>query len=265
MVRCATAQFSAGHLPLTSWFPYLGLGSPHFLHYQSLPAMVTGLLGVAIGPDAAFRWSLYILLALWPVSVYLGARLFGIGRWSAAASAVMSPFLMSVPGVGYEQKAYLWIGYGVWAQLWASLTLPLAWGASWRAIRFGRNYFLAVLLISLTVALHFETGYLAILPLVLWPLVSRSGIVPRVRRAAIVGCGVLLASAWVVAPLIEQRPWAGLNEALQRTPLVNGYGADQVLGWLFSGQMLDAGRVPVITVFALIGLLLSACRWRSNH
>ena len=37
MVRFATGQLEAGHLPLTGWFPYLGLGSPQFLHYQSLP------------------------------------------------------------------------------------------------------------------------------------------------------------------------------------------------------------------------------------
>ena len=28
MVRAASARISQGHLPLTSWFPYLGLGSP---------------------------------------------------------------------------------------------------------------------------------------------------------------------------------------------------------------------------------------------
>ena len=37
----------------------------------------------------------------------------------------MSPFLVSKIGIGYEQNAYVWIGYGVWTQLWASLTLPL--------------------------------------------------------------------------------------------------------------------------------------------
>ncbi len=42
MVRVAAARISQGHLPLTSWFPYLGLGSPQFLHYQSLPSMVSG-------------------------------------------------------------------------------------------------------------------------------------------------------------------------------------------------------------------------------
>jgi hypothetical protein len=51
MVRFATAQLRAGHLPFTSWFPFLGEGSPQFLHYQSLPAIVTGLVGLAAGPD----------------------------------------------------------------------------------------------------------------------------------------------------------------------------------------------------------------------
>jgi hypothetical protein len=41
MVRFATARLRAGHLPLTSWFPFLGEGSPQFLHYQSLPAILT--------------------------------------------------------------------------------------------------------------------------------------------------------------------------------------------------------------------------------
>ena len=81
-----------------------GEGSPQFLHYQSLPAILTGALGLLTGPDAAFRWSLYLLLSLWPVSVYLSARAFGAGRPAAAASAAMAPFLVSATGVGYEQQ-----------------------------------------------------------------------------------------------------------------------------------------------------------------
>jgi hypothetical protein len=263
MVRFATLQFRGGHLPLTSWWPYLGLGSPQFLHYQSLPAMLTGLVGVAMGPDAAFRWTLYLLLSLWPIAVYLAARLLGADRWAAAASAAMSPFLASVVGVGYEQKAYLWIGYGVWTQLWASWTLPLAWGFSWRAIRDGRYFLPAVALASLTVALHFETGYLALLPLFLWPLVAGRPILVAVRRSAVVLAGTLLACAWVIVPLLAQRDWAATNEILQGTPLVNGYGV-RVLGWLGSGQLLDHGRLPVVTVFAAIGLLRALRRWRTD-
>jgi hypothetical protein len=257
MVRFATQQFRRGHLPLTSWFPFLGSGSPQFLHYQSLPAMLTGPIGLAVGPDAAFRWTLYLLLSLWPVSVYLAARLFGAGRPAAGTSAAMCPFLVSATGIGYEQHAYVWVGFGVWTQLWASLTLPLAWGYSWRAIRDGRNYIAAVGLTSLTVALDFETGYLALIALLVWPLVAGAPIVRSVRRAAVLVGGSLLAAAWVIVPLIEQRDWAATNELLHGTALVNGYGAGRVLGWLGTGQLLDHGRLPVVTLFAAIGLALA--------
>jgi hypothetical protein len=264
MVRFATAQLRAGHLPLTSWFPFLGEGSPQFLHYQSLPAILTGLAGLAVGPDVAFRWSLYLLLSLWPISVYLSARAFGAGRPAAAASAAMAPFLVSATGVGYEQHAYVWTGFGVWTQLWASWTLPLAWGWSWRAIRDGRGYLAAILLTALTVALHFETGYLALSMLLVWPLVAGRPLVARLRRAAVLlGCS-LLAAAWVIVPLVEQRRWAAVNEPLQGSGLVNGYGARSVLHWLVSGQLLDYGRLPVVTLLAALGFGLAWLAWSSN-
>ena len=264
MVRVATALLQAGHLPLTSWFPFLGEGSPQFLHYQSLPAILTGAVGVVVGPDVAFRWSLYLLLSLWPISVYLSARAFGAGRPAAAASAAMAPFLVSATGVGYEQHAYVWTGYGVWTQLWASWTLPLAWGYSWRAIRDGRGYFRAVLLIALTVALHFETGYLALSVLLVWPFVAGRPLTARLRRAAVLLGGALLAVAWVIVPLLAQRGWAAVNEAVQGTGLVNGYGAGRVLDWLVSGGLLDHGRLPVVTVFAALGFGLAWFAWSAD-
>jgi hypothetical protein len=264
MVRFATAQWRAGHLPLTSWFPFLGEGSPQFLHYQSLPAMLTGAAGLLIGPDAAFRWSLYLLLGTWPISVYLAARAFGAERPAAAASAAMAPFLVSAPGVGYEQHAYVWIGFGVWTQLWAMWTLPLAWGFSWRAIRDGHLYLRAVLFTALTVALHFETGYLALTVLIIWPVVVGRPFWARYRRAAFILIGSLLATAWVTVPLLQQRSWAAVNQPLQGTGLVNGYGAHQVLVWLVSGQLLDHGRLPVITILAAVGFGLAWLAWSSD-
>jgi hypothetical protein len=222
MVRFASTRFGAGHLPLTSWFPYLGLGSPQFLHYQSLPAMLTGLVGTAVGPDASFRWSLYLLWALWPVALYWSARLFGLSRWVAASAAAVSPLLLSAAGIGYETKAYVWIGYGVWTQLWASWTLPLAWGFTYRAMRDRRAILPAVVFISLTMALHFETGYLAVLPLLVWPFLEPSQLWRRLCRSAVVGGAVLLASAWVTLPVILQSHWAAQNQILRGTGLENG-------------------------------------------
>ena len=98
MVRFAVRRLQAGHLPLTSWFPYLGLGSPQFLHYQSLPAMLTGTLGLATGGNAAFRITLYLMLSLWPLSVYWSARLFDLGRPVSLLTAAAAPLLIERGG-----------------------------------------------------------------------------------------------------------------------------------------------------------------------
>ena len=264
MVRFAASRIKEGHLPLTSWFPYLGLGSPQFLHYQSLPAMTAGTIGTVVDPDTVFRWSLYLLLALWPLAVYWCARLFGLGRWTAAGAAAVAPFLSSWAGIGYEDKAYVWAGYGVWTQLWASWTLPLAWGFTYRSLRSLRAIFPAVLFIMLTVALHFETGYLAFVPLVVWPFVVPSDLRRRLLRAVAIGAAALAASLWVIYPLLAQSHWAARNQILGGTPLENGYGAPKVLCWLFSGQLYDFQRVfPVVTILVGVGLVVCLARWRT--
>src|SRR5207237_7539976 len=122
-------------------------------------------------PQTAYLWFLYVLLALWPVSVYLGARLLGWGRWTAAGAAAVSPLIVSVSGYGYEQGSYTWGGYGVYSQLWAMWLLPIAWGLSWRAVAHGRRYAPAAAAVALTIACHFITGYLALLTVGVWAIV----------------------------------------------------------------------------------------------
>ncbi len=263
MVRAAAARIGVGHLPLTSWWPYLGLGSPQFLHYQSLPSMISGVIGTFANPDAVFRWSLYLLLALWPLTVYWSARLFGLSRWTAAVAAAVAPFLASAAGIGYETKAYVWVGYGVWTQLWASWTLPLAWGFTYRALTSMRSAFLAVVFIMVTVALHYETGYLAFVPLAVWPFIVPSDLWRRLARAVTLGVAALLASAWVIVPLLQQSHWAARNQVLGGTGLENGYGASQMLTWLFTGNLYDNGRWPVVTILLAVGLGVCIARWRA--
>ncbi len=264
MVRYATAQFQADHFPLDGWFPYLGLGSPLFLHYQSLGAMLTGLLGVVIGANRAFSLMLYLLVVAWPIAVYLAGRVFGWSRWESGFAALIASFVVSATGVGYEQISYLWKGYGVWSQAWAMWTLPFAWAFSWRAIDKGRNYLPAALFIALTTAFHFETGYLAFIPVLLWVLVRPSRLVERVKRAVVVGAGGFCLVAWAIVPLVVYRSWASIDEFLQQGPDVRSYGARRILSWLFTGQIFDHGRIPVITILAAIGFVACLVRWRRD-
>ena len=261
MVRYAAHSIGSGHLPLTGWFPYLGLGSPQFLHYQPLGAMITGLFGTAVGGDTAFRWSLYLLVSLWPAVVYSSARLFRISPWAASAAAAVSPLVASVPLVGYERGAYIWIGYGLWSQLWAQWMLPLAWATTWRALEDRRFIAPAAVSIAATIAFHFETGYLALMAVFVLPWLARPLRARLARGAALlVAAGAL--SLWVIVPLLNFGKWAGVNEALQGTSLVNGYGARTVLGWLFTGRVFDNGHFGVVSLAVGAGAVAAVARWR---
>ncbi len=261
MVRFAAARLRAGHDPLTSWFPYLGLGSPQFMHYQSTPAILTGLAGLVAGPDTAFRWSLYLLWCLWPAAIYCSARVFGLRQLPAALAAVVAPLLHSVPGIGYEQHAYLWAGFGVWTQLWGSWALPFAWALTWRAMTDRRFIAPAAGLAAVTAAFHYETGYLAFGAIVIMPFLA-PGLRARLARAAALLITALAASGWVIVPLLAYSRWAAVNQVLAAGPSASGYGARLTLGWLVTGRLLDAGHLPVISLLAAAGLAAAAVRWR---
>jgi len=264
MVRFATQSFAAGRDPLTRWYPYLNEGSPQFLHYQSLGAMITGAAGLVTGPGTAFRWSLWLLWGLWPLAIYASARIFGLRRWASAAAAAVSPLLMSAPGVGFEVNGYLWVGYGLWAQLWGMLFLPFAWACTFRALADRRWTLPAVLAVTATICAHFETGYLALAGAMVMPWLVPGDLLRRLGRAALLMGLSFAAAAWAVAPLLIYSKWAAVNEALAGGPLVNGYGAKVVLGWLVHGQVFDNGRLPVVTVLVGIGTVAALWRWRRD-
>jgi len=264
MTRYASSVITAGKDPYTSWFPYIGLGSAQYLHYQSLGSVLTALVGVVVGPDTAFRWSVYLLLSLWPFVIYSSARLFGLPRAAAAIAAMLSPFIVSFTGVGYERGAYLWIGGAeVWTQLVGSWALPFAWAASWRAMRDARYLWLAGALTGLTVALHFMSGDLAFLGVIVVALVAEGPLLRRLGRAAVLFLASLATAAWVIVPLILFTKWSAINQELATTGYVRGYGARQEVVWLFTGRVFDARHaVPAITVAVLLGAALAIVSWR---
>lgn len=109
MVRWARLQIDLGRVPLDGWYSVLGLGSAQFHHYQSLAHILTAYISVLGGPSTPL-WVEYLLLGLWPISVYAGARLMGWDGWVAGCAAVVSPLLVSTPNFGLEHQAYTWKG-----------------------------------------------------------------------------------------------------------------------------------------------------------
>jgi Gpi18-like mannosyltransferase len=265
MVRWADDQIGEGRVPLDGWYPYLSLGSAQFHHYQSLPHTITAYAARATGAsdEHTYWWVQYLFLALWPISVYCGARLLDLGRWTAAAAAAVSPLIVSAPGYGYEHGSYTWRGYGVYSQLWAMWLLPLAWGMTWRAVTRGGRYAAAAGTLALTIACHFITGYLALLTIGVWVLVAGAGLLQRIGRAALVAGGSLLVASWVLVPLVGDTKWTTRSEYYKGTFFSDSYGARKVLGWLFSGEIFDDGRFPTVTLLFYAGVVL--CIARARH
>ena len=267
MVRWASHQFHEGRVPFDGWFPHLALGSSFFHHYQSLPHTLTAFLAnvTGAGDQTIDLWILYLLLALWPISVYVGARLLEWSRWTAAAAAAVSPLLLSTPGYGYEHGSYTWQGYGIYGQVWAMWMLPVAWGLTWRAAARGKHYAAAALTLALTIAFHFITGYLALLTVAVWVIVlGKAGFLQRVGRAALAAGGGLLVAAWVLVPLIGDTKWSARTEYYKGTIFNDSYGASKILGWLFTGQIFDGERFPIVTALFFVGVVFCLARARSD-
>lgn len=262
MIRWAAQMWSEGQIPLDGWFPHLAFGFAQFHQYQSLPHILTGALAVLVDPIVAYSWTLYILLATWPVSVFLGARLLNRSRWEAAAAALVAPLVVSLPGYGFETGTYIWIGLGAWSQLWAMWTLPLAWGFCWQAIAHRRHLVPAAVFVALTIAFHFITGYLALLSVGAMLLAKPTLLKRRLVPAAVVGVGAVLIASWVTVPVLTDAAWASRSQYGEE--FYGSFGAGQILEWLVTGRLFDAGRLPVLTLLVAAGLWASLRRTESD-
>ena len=206
------------------------------------------------------------MLALWPISVYLGARLLSLERWPAAAAALVSPLIVSVTGYGYEHGSYTWQGLGVYTQLFGMWLLPLAWGLTWRAVtKGGKWYAPAALVLALTIATHLMTGYLAVLSIGVWVLLARREFLQRVGRAAVVTVGGLATAAWVLVPLLTDRNYSAQTQFYKGTIFNDSYGAGKILPWLFRGQLFDQGRFPIFSLLLAVGFVVCIIRAQKSE
>lgn len=257
MARVATDEWRAGRVPLDPWLPRQNTGAAMFHQSESAPAQITGILGVALGADTAYRVLLYLLLALWPLAVYLAALLAGSGRRVALAAAVLAPLIVSASGAGYELGAYVWAGRGWFTQLWGMWALPFAWATAWRTLNGRLNPAWAVAANAAALALHLATWPFLLLGLVVSALAAGlDGLARRAGRAAVVLAGALVAASAVLVPLAGWLTWSNASAYLRRIAEVEATGFWGSWWALFTGEVYDAGRIPVMTALVVAGLVV---------
>jgi uncharacterized protein DUF6541 len=263
-VRWAARRIQQGHLPFDGWFPNLALGYPLFHSYQTLPHLVMAVIGAVFSVDGAFYWSLYLLLACWPVAIYVSVRLFGLGRWAAAVAAMVSGLVVSVPAYGFEHGSYTWRGYGLWSQLFAMWLFPVAMALAWRSIHHRRSPTLAAIALGLTIVCHLQTGYLAILGIAVFVLVDWRALLTRITRAGLIVLGGLLAASYLLVPMMLDSGYTLQSQFTRGSVYADSYGAGKVMSWLVRGQLFDGYRTPAVTPLVLLGLVVCVTRIRRD-
>ena len=265
MIRWAEGRISAGHSPFDGWFAAFGLGSSHFHHYQSLPHIISGALAIPFNAQAVFSWSLFVLVAFWPLCMYWTGRLLDRSKTEAAMIAVVAPVVAAVTSLGYEHGAYIWRGYGVWSQMWAMWTLPLALGLTWQAMRHRKHVVWAAVAIGVTCCFHLTTAYLAFIWVGVLFVVKPTEWRSRLRiGASILIAGALVAS-WLLLPLLTDLKWTSASEFARGSVESEGYGLGKVIGWLVDGELFAPGAAPVLTALLAVGVLVAIFRFRRDE
>ena len=272
MVQTANAALSAGANVLDFWQSQLELGFPQSLYYQNLPHLAVvaagrGLLGT-VDLFTLFNLSRYVLLVGFPLVVFWSMRRMGFSLVAAAVAAAAASLLSGDARYGFEYDSYVWRGLGMFTQLWAMNLSFIALACVYRVLQRGTGYLPAVVAISALALSHLVYAYMmAITLLVVLIVGSRArSFLPRLARLGVVGAIAVAISAYMWLPFVASYRYLNASPYLQEWKY-DSFGAPQILRWLLSGDLLDHGRLPVLTVLlavGIVGAVVAVARTRSR-
>jgi hypothetical protein len=246
---------------LEPWMPEWGFGYPVLRLYQPLAHWLAVAAHHAtfhaFPLDALFSFLRWLLLAIFPLTAYAACRLIPMRAMTAAAVAILSPLVASPNLFGLEYGSYVWRGNGLYTQLVAMHVFVLAIGAGCGAIRRGRALWMSGLLLGLTFLAHFIYGYMAAATLILIAALPDSATPLRrrlIRLAWIAAVSVVL-TAFQLLPMLTDGAFINRSR-WEPSWKWESFGAARVLGMTATGELLDAGRLPVLSLLALAGAVL---------
>ena len=271
LIQRASEALANGENVLDHWVPQLELGFPWFIYYQPLPALVVVLLHRAlfglVDLLTVFNAVRYVLLVGLPITVFWSLRRMGVAPAGAAMAAAASPLLSGDFRYGFDYDSYIWRGFGMFTQLAAMHLSFVTVAVAWSALRSRKRSDLVWLALALAalVLTHLIYAYMMAITLGILALVgadSRADIARRVIRLVSAGIPAALLSAWLWLPFIAQPAFLGASPFLQPEKY-DSYGAPKILGWLVTGDLMDHGRLPVITALLALGVVAAVFLFRT--
>jgi hypothetical protein len=202
----------------------------------------------------------FTLLVGFPLAVYWSMRRMAFSTVAAAVGAASASLLSANGRYGFEYGSYVWLGFGMFTQLWAMSLSFVTLACLDRLVTSGKGYVAAVMSFTLLVLVHLIYAYMMAITALLLVLVglTRSDAGRRIARLAIVGALVAVATAYMSLPFVLERLYLSASPYLQRWKY-DSYGARDILTALVNGDLLDFGRLPVLTALLALGLAAALC------
>ncbi len=264
-VQRAADAISNGQNPLDFWIPQQGLGFPQFLYYQNLPHLaVVGLHAVLAGTVdlfTTFNLVRYLLLVGFPLIVFWSMRRMGFSIVAAAIGAAASSLLAGDHRYGLEYDSYVYRGFGMYTQLWGMCLSFITLACVWRVVQRGTGYLPAILASAALGVSHLIYAYMMAITLGVLCLVflRRGAILTTLTRLGILGVIVIAVTAEMWLPFLSSYKYLAASP-YQEASKYDSFGAPAILGWLTSGDLVDHGRLPVLTSLLGLGLIVSIIR-----
>jgi hypothetical protein len=261
-----------------NWNQIWGQGAPLAFYYNHLPQLLTvishKIIRLAIPGLTLYRYFeilKYAFLVLTPIAFFLGAKLMDFSDLASLGTALIAGFISTYGSYGIDASSYLFVGFGLTSQLMAVFILPLAFGATYRALKeLNRKTIMpAVVLNFLTFQSHVGTGTIL--------LISEAFLIvsigqrwldlkitwARTKQIMVIFGLTLAAIAYFLIPMFladsyrNYSHWEGLWK-------FNSFGWQKVVADFFNGQLFDYQRLPIVTglvLLELFGVLIKRQKW----
>ena len=270
LIDSAVDAITHGNDITDPWQGTMSMGFAIFHHYQHLPHVAVALvqtLTFKIFPVIdLMRWATYLLLSLFPLSIYWSLRRFSFDPLTCAmggllASLIGSDIIGNYGGFGYA--SYTFEGTGLYAQLWGMVLLPIALAVGYQTIRTGHGYFWATLLLSVTLMSHLLYGYMAFLTLGFLTFIPNGQISLNKslvlaiwehwkRLIVLVVMVVSVTSYFIIPSILDRRHF--ITSFNFKPELLDSYGHQVVLEALVKGNLFDLNRFPSFTILVFAGI-----------
>ena len=257
-VRRAVDAWARGENLIDFWVPQFELGVPQFLDYQHLPhvsvVLLGRLLGNSVDPRTLFDLVRYALLVGFPITVFWSMRTMGFTPVASAIAAAASSLLSGNHRYGFEYDSYVWRGFGVFTQLFAMHLSFIALATLHRVANKGTGMLAAALACSALALSHLLYAYMLAITAVVLLLfgITRANAQSRVTRFAVVGALTAVMTSYMWLPFFAHAAYVNVTPYLDPAKY-DSYGAGPILWWLLTGDLLDHGRLPVLTLLLATG------------